>query len=78
MVNASLENIGESSKSLDEMYEYKNIILPIPRKVLDKTKEELENTNMEKKSELALAKVNEGIFEKVKKFLKIFWEYRNI
>ena len=65
MVNASLQNIQDTKKSPDEMYVYKNIILPIPQEARKEIEVEKENNQ-----EWALVKVNDGIFEKIKRWLK--------
>ena len=70
MVNTSLENAIENIKSPNEMYEYKNIILPIPRKIISEVKAEVEKTNTEKENELSLIKINGNIFEKIRGFFK--------
>src|SRR5699024_1959776 len=64
MVNASLQNIQDTKKSPDEMYVYKNMILPIPQE--EQKEIEVEKNNQER----ALVKVNDGIFEKMKRWLK--------
>lgn len=66
LVNTSLQNVKEINKSPDEMYEYKNIILPMPKEETIEVKREIEKEN----KETALVKVNESIFDKIKKFLK--------
>lgn len=65
MVNASLQNIQDTKKSSDEMYIYKNIILPIPQEARKEIEVEKGNNQ-----EWALVKVNDGIFEKIKRWLK--------
>lgn len=63
MVNASLQNIKDIPKSPNEMYVYKNIILPIPKDV----NEDIEKEN---KEEMSLVKVKDSIFENIKKLLR--------
>lgn len=70
MVNTSLQNIEDTKKSPNEMYEYKNIILPIPREDITSIKEEFEQPKGYKKNELSLVEVNESVFEKIKRFFK--------
>lgn len=73
MVNASLQNVEDIIKASNEMYEYKNIILPIPRELSEEIKKEVEQQTIEEVSELSLAKINEGVLEKIKRFFrKIF------
>ena len=75
-VNASLVNIKEKEKSPDELYEYKNVILPIPQKIIEEEQEtiiEIEEkikTEENKKENLDLVKVNDGILAKIKRFLR--------
>lgn len=64
MVNTSLQNIKNTKKSPDEMFEYKNIILPIPQEVRKEIEVEKEDNQ-----EWSLVKVNDGIFEKIKRWL---------
>ena len=70
MVNTSLQNIEDTRKSSNEMYEYKNIILPIPKELIEEIKDEVEKQSTEEKSEWALVKVNESVFEKIKRFFR--------
>ena len=70
MVNTSLQNIKDTRKSSNEMYEYKNIILPIPKELIEEIKDEVEKQSTEEKSEWALVKVNESVFEKIKRFFR--------
>ena len=70
MVNASLQNVEDIRKSSNEMYEYKNIILPIPRELIEEVKKEVEKKTTEETSELSLVKVNEGVLEKIKRFFR--------
>ncbi len=73
IVNASLQNVEDIIKASNEMYEYKNIILPIPRELSEEIKKEVEQQTIEEVSELSLAKINEGVLEKIKRFFrKIF------
>ena len=76
-VNASLINVKEKEKSPDELYEYKNIILPIPQKILEEEKETIEdvkeiteNIDETKKENLDLVKVDDGVLAKIKRFLR--------
>lgn len=73
MVNTSLQNIKDTIKSPNEMYEYKNIIFPIPRETVEEIKKEFEQQLIEEKGELSIVEVNESVFEKIKKFLKKFF-----
>ena len=68
-INSSLENIKKLEKSENELFEYKNIIIPIPRKEI-KNKESEEIDKLNKNEEMSLVKVNEGILGKIKNFLK--------
>ena len=70
MVNASLHNVEDIRKSSNEMYEYKNIILPIPRELIEEVKKEVEKKTTEETSELSLVNVNEGVLEKIKRFFR--------
>ncbi len=70
MVNTSLQNVEDIKKTANEMYEYKKIILPIPRELMEEIKKEVEKQSTEETSELSLVKVNEGIFEKIKRFFR--------
>ena len=70
MVNTSLQNVEDIKKSANEMYEYKKIILPIPRELMEEIKKEVEKQSTEETSELSLVKVNERIFEKIKQFFR--------
>lgn len=70
MVNASLQNVEDIRKSSNEMYEYKNIILPIPRELIEEVKKEVEKKTTEETSELSLVNVNEGVLEKIKRFFR--------
>ncbi len=70
MVNTSLQNVEDIKKTANEMYEYKKIILPIPRELMEEIKKEVEKQSTEETSELSLVKVNEGIFEKIKQFFR--------
>lgn len=70
MVNASLQNVEDIRKSSNEMYEYKNIILPIPRELIEEVKKKVEKKTTEETSELSLVKVNEGVLEKIKRFFR--------
>ena len=70
MVNASLQNVENIRKSSNEMYEYKNIILPIPRELMGEVKREVEEQPAEEKYDNSLVKVNESIFEKIIRFFR--------
>lgn len=70
MVNTSLQNVEDIKKTANEMYEYKKIILPIPRELMEEIKKEVEKQSTEETSELSLVQVNEGIFEKIKQFFR--------
>ena len=73
MVNASLQNVEDIINASNEMYEYKNIILPIPRELSEEIKKEIEKQTIEEVSEVSLTKINEDVFEKIKRFFrKIF------
>ena len=61
-VNASLENVSEVPESENPLYEYRNIIIPIPRNNEKNEIEELSNSE-------SLIKSNEGIIEKIKRLL---------
>ncbi len=74
LINTSLQNIKETKLLPDELYEYKNIILPIPIK--EKSKEEVlkkEKLIQDKEQEMLLKIVNKGILDKIKEFLKRMW-----
>lgn len=66
LVNASLQNIKDAYASPDEMYEYKNIIFPMPR---DERIEEFEDVN-EEQTEKSLTVVNQNVFYKIKMWLR--------
>ena len=73
MVNTSVQNVEDIRKASNEMYEYKNVILPIPRELSEEIKKEIEKQTIEEVSEVSLTKINEDIFEKIKRFFrKIF------
>lgn len=74
MVNASLQNVENIRKSSNEMYEYKNIILPIPRELMEEIEREVEEQVSEEIYENSLVKVNEGIFEKIIRFFRRIFE----
>lgn len=66
LVNASLQNVKDTNKSPDEMYEYKNIVLPIPREEIIN-----EDENEDKpQEEMSLTVVNQSIFAKIKSWLR--------
>ena len=81
LVNASLQNTKAVKESPNELYEYRNIILPIPQ---NETKEpiepsedqlskiELENNYLSQ--ELTLETVNNTILDRIKNFLKKFFK----
>ena len=71
-INSSLENIKETEKSENVLYEYKNILIPMPEKNL-KNKESKNLVNVaefSKNEEMSLIKVNDGILSKIRHFLK--------
>ena len=65
LVNTSLNNVKEVEKSPYELYEYRNIILPMPKK-----EEELGKLEEENKTEISLQVVNKTILEEIKDFLR--------
>jgi hypothetical protein len=66
-VNSSLENVIEVPKSENVLYQYKNIIIPIPQEV---TRNGKEKNVVYKNEEKSLVKVNTGILDKIKMWLK--------
>lgn len=71
LVNTSLDNAKEAEKSQYELYEYRNILLPMPK---TEKKEEYLEIEKETKQETSLQVVNKTIFEKIKDFLKKFFQ----
>ena len=69
LVNTSLNNVKEVEKSSYELYEYRNIILPMPKK-----EEKLDNLGEDSKEETSLQVVNKTIFGRIKEFLRRFFE----
>ena len=65
LVNTSLENTKETDISSCELYNYKNIIIPMPNK---ESKEETVEFKSEEENSLQV--VNKTIFRKIKDFLK--------
>lgn len=68
-VNASLQNIRDINKSPDEMYEYKNIVLSIPRE--EKINEDEKQDKPQE--EMSITVVNQSIFAKIKAWLRRFF-----
>lgn len=85
-VNTSLQNAKKVEQSIDELYEYKNVILPIPQKELDEMIKETENivqesgetveqestevAKNEENKEVALQVIPERLIDKIKTFLR--------
>lgn len=67
LVNTSLMNAKEVDNSPYELYEYRNIILPMP-----KEEKKFDNLEILSKEEVFLQVVNKTIFEKIKDFLRRF------
>ena len=73
MVNASLENAKEPPVSVYELYEYQNVILPMPKqekKQEVKVERREENEKVEEKQENSLPMIYQTFPDKVKDFLK--------
>ena len=73
MVNASLENAKEPPVSVYELYEYQNVILPMPKqekKQEVKVERSEENEKVEEKQENSLPMIYQTFPDKVKDFLK--------
>lgn len=69
-VNASLQNVMKYEKSEEELYVYKNIILPIPKEMKFESEEIVKEDSNEEKS---LIEINGNIFSKIKRYLlKLF------
>jgi hypothetical protein len=69
-VNSSLENVIEVPKSENALYQYKNIIIPIPQEVAKNDEEKIVENSLYENDEKLLLKVNEGILYKLKMWLK--------
>lgn len=67
-VNAGLENAKKTEESQYELYEYRNIIVPIPDTNEDKKIEN--NIDKNENEEKKLVVVNRTILEKIKEFLR--------
>lgn len=68
LVNTSLVNAKETEESPYELYEYKNIILPMPKK-----EQKVEELEIQEAEETCLQVVNKTIFERIKDFLRGFF-----
>lgn len=66
LVNTSLLNVKDTKTSPDEMYEYKNIVLPIPREEITNEDEKQDKPQ----EEMSLTVVNQSIFAKIKSWLR--------
>ena len=78
-VNTSVQNEQINEKYDEEIYVYKNVILPIPKqediiKDVDLNLEEINDENLFNKSDdkenMKLVVINENVLEKIKKFLR--------
>lgn len=69
-VNANLENVQDTIRKDKLLYEYKNIIIPIPQEVTKELMHNSENDENDKSEEKALVVKEEGILGKIKEFLR--------
>ncbi len=69
-VNASLENVQDTIRKDELIYEYKNIIIPIPQEETNELINDIENDENNKSKEKALVVKEEGILGNIKKFLR--------
>lgn len=69
-VNANLENIQDTIRKDKLLYEYKNMIIPIPQEVTKELMHNSENDENDKSEEKALVIKEEGILGKIKEFLR--------
>lgn len=67
LVNTSLANAKSTQNSPYELYQYKNIILPIPKEA---KKDTVEQEKLEKEEQTSLQIVNKTILGRIKEFLK--------
>ena len=71
-VNTSVENAIQPIQSDDELFKYKNIIIPIPKDMIKKILKEIHNTKNEEnrdntESQTQLVKYKESLWEKLKR-----------
>ena len=69
-VNANLENVQDTIRKDDILYEYKNIIIPIPQEVKNEIIHNSEEHETNKNEEKALVVKEEGVLGKIKEFLR--------
>ena len=69
-VNANLENVQDTSRKDQLLYEYKNIIIPIPQEATKEVMHSSENDENNKSEEKAMVIKEEGMLEKIKEFLR--------
>lgn len=69
-VNANLENCQDTIRKDQLLYEYKNIIIPIPQEVTKEIMHNSENDENNKSEEKAIIVKEKGILEKIKEFLR--------
>ena len=69
-VNANLENCQDTIRKAQLLYEYKNIIIPIPQEVTKEIMHNSENDENNKSEEKAIIVKEKGILEKIKEFLR--------
>ena len=69
-VNANLENVQDTIRKDDILYEYKNIIIPIPQEVKNEIIHNSEEHETNKNEEKALVVKEEGMLGKIKEFLR--------
>lgn len=87
-VNTNVENAIGILESEDEFYKYKNLIIPVPKELLNPKKESVDkgekneelrieetNVNGENKETTALVKYKENLLEKIKRRFKTFFEF---
>ncbi len=69
-VNANLENVQDTIRKDKLLYEYKNIIIPIPQEATKELMHNSVNDENDKSEEKALVVKEEGILGKIKEFLR--------
>ena len=69
-VNANLENVQDTIRKDKLLYEYKNIIIPIPQEATKELMYNSVNDENDKSEEKALVAKEEGILGKIKEFLR--------